>query len=97
MTETGLPFRVTISGLRRPAFIVVNLALLRLCVNLCTLLDKLLRLLLSSHPQRYLLIDLLLRRVLAHVLRDLHGAEVRAVHSLTGFSRFINSNHSVAG
>ena len=41
MTETGLPFRVTISGWRWVAFIIANLASLGLRVNLGTLLDKL--------------------------------------------------------
>ena len=48
MTETGLPFRVTISGSRWVAFIIVNLAPLGLCVNLRAFLDKLLSFLLHT-------------------------------------------------
>jgi hypothetical protein len=39
---------------------------------------KLFRLLFHPHTQRRLFIDLFLRRVLAHVLGDLHGTEVWA-------------------
>src|SRR5439155_27234783 len=49
-------------------------------INFSTSRHKLLGLLFHPHAQCRLFIDLFLRRVLAHVLRDLHGTEMRTAH-----------------
>ena len=59
-------------------------------INLSTSSNKLLRFLLHPHTQRHLLIDLLLRRALGHVLRDLRsGRSVRRTPGkrASGFAR----------
>src|SRR5262249_51013115 len=53
---------------------------LRLQVDLSTLLGEFLGLLLHALLESLLRRDPLLLRVLAHVLRDFHGAEMRAAH-----------------
>src|SRR5437660_1084653 len=58
----------------------VNLAPSRFCVNLCALLHKLARFLFHSARQRLFLFEALRRRVLPHVLRDLHRTKMRAAH-----------------
>ena len=50
----------------------------RTLVDVASRRHKLLRLLFHPHTLRRLLIDLLLRGVLAHILGDLHRAKVRA-------------------
>src|SRR6266511_3034556 len=53
---------------------------LTVLIYLPTRRNKLFSLLFHSHSERRLFIDLFLRSVLSHILRDLHGAEVWAAH-----------------
>jgi len=73
--ESGAPIEAAI---KQFAICYVRRSLSR--VNLTTTRHKLLRLLFHPQAQRRLLIDLFLRRIFPHVLRDLHGAEMRAAH-----------------
>src|SRR5207244_4316143 len=76
-TSLNLPVRL-ISYLVNPANPVYVLE--ALFIDLSATRHELFRLLLHPHTQRRLFIDLFLRGVLAHILRDLHGAEMRAAH-----------------
>src|SRR5262249_29961184 len=49
-------------------------------IDLCPLLFELFGLLAHASLKRLGVLEALLRRVLAHILSDLHGAEVRATH-----------------
>jgi hypothetical protein len=49
-------------------------------INLSTTRHKLFRFLFHPHTQRHLFINLLLRRILPHVLRNFHRAEMRPAH-----------------
>src|SRR6185503_15642337 len=53
---------------------------LRLAVDLPALLDEFHRLGLHAFAQRGLVAEAVLLRIVAHILRDLHGAEVRPAH-----------------
>lgn len=70
---------------------------LRRGVNLCALVHELLGLLFHPPLDGFVFGDLLFGGVLAHVFRDLHGAEVRAAHGaeVGTFSAFLREGFIV--